>query len=60
VIQRLEIEVSQIAGTERFKTAMSNAGAEAAYMSRADWQPFIAAESQKWTEVVRVSGARAE
>jgi tripartite-type tricarboxylate transporter receptor subunit TctC len=60
VIQRLETEVSQIAGTERFKTAMSNAGAEVAYMSRADWQPFIAAESQKWTEVVRVSGARAE
>ena len=60
VIRRLEADVERICGLERFRSAMNGAGAEVAFMNRADWRGFIALESRKWTEVVRASGARAD
>lgn len=60
VVGRLEAEIASILATDEFKMAFANVGADPFAGTRATFRDFIAAETRKWAEVVRVSGARVD
>jgi tripartite-type tricarboxylate transporter receptor subunit TctC len=60
VTQRLHDEVEKALRTDKVKARYRDLGAEAPEMSQGAFDAFVRKEYDKWAEIVRVSGAKAE
>lgn len=60
IVDRLEQEINRALATESLKQAFASVGADPFPGTQASFRAFIAAETAKWADVVRKSGARVE
>ena len=60
VVQRLHDEVVTALHSDKVRARYRDLGAEAPEMSQARFDAFVRQEYDKWAEIVKVSGARAE
>jgi tripartite-type tricarboxylate transporter receptor subunit TctC len=60
IIGRLQQETAKALGTPALKERLLSQGAIPSGMSPAEFTRFIAAETKKWTQVVKVSGAKVD
>ena len=60
VVGRLQQETAKALGSPALKERLLSQGAIPSGMSPADFARFIAAETKKWAEVVRASGAKVD
>ena len=60
IINRLQQETAKALGTPALKERLLAQGAIPSGMSPAEFTRFIAAETKKWTQVVKVSGAKVD
>jgi tripartite-type tricarboxylate transporter receptor subunit TctC len=60
VIDRLNREIGAIAGSAEFRKRLESEGAEPLVMSPAEFAKFIAAETARWSRVVREAGIKPE
>lgn len=56
VIDRLDKEIARFLALDAVKKRFAHDGAEPDYLSQADLAKFVAAETAKWTRVVRAAG----
>ncbi|MBU6190437.1 MAG: tripartite tricarboxylate transporter substrate binding protein [Betaproteobacteria bacterium] len=60
VVSRLSRDVGTVVATAKVKEGLEGLGTDLMYMDTRETTAFIAAESRKWAEVVKASGARAD
>jgi tripartite-type tricarboxylate transporter receptor subunit TctC len=60
VTQRLHDEVEKALRTDKVKARYRDLGADAPEMTQPAFDAFVRKEYDKWAEVVRASGAKAE
>ena len=60
IVSRLASDLSTVVASAKVREALEGLGTDPMYMGTRDTAAFIAAESRKWAEVVRVAGARAD
>jgi len=60
IVDRLHRELSAILGSAETQKRFLDEGADVVHMSPAEFGAFIAAETAKWTRVVKEAGIRAE
>jgi tripartite-type tricarboxylate transporter receptor subunit TctC len=60
IVQKMSDAIGEIAQGEAYKEFTKSIGMEAEYLGHADWSASIQAERQRWLQVVRASGAKAE
>ena len=60
VVSRLSRDVGTVVATAKVKEGLEGLGTDLMYMDARETTAFIAAESRKWAEVVKASGARAD
>ena len=60
IADRLNAEVTKIAGRPDLKKSWNEQGAEPMIMSVAEFEKYLHADIAKWAKVVKVSGARAD
>jgi tripartite-type tricarboxylate transporter receptor subunit TctC len=60
IANRMNNELRAILGSTEIKARLFALGAEPMYMSSRDYKTFIAFETQRWTKVVKESGAKAD
>ncbi|HEX7438746.1 MAG TPA: tripartite tricarboxylate transporter substrate binding protein [Caldimonas sp.] len=60
IINRIQQEAAKALGTPALKERLLSQGAIPSGMTPAEFTRFIAAETKKWTEVVKVSGAKVD
>ncbi len=60
VVSRLSKDVGTVVATAKAKEGLEGLGTDPIYMDTRETTAFIAAESRKWAEVVKASGARAD
>ena len=60
VVSRLAKDVGTVVATAKVKEGLEGLGTDPMYMDTRETTAFIAAESRKWAEVVKASGARAD
>jgi tripartite-type tricarboxylate transporter receptor subunit TctC len=60
IINRIQQEAAKALGTPALKERLLSQGAIPSGMMPAEFTRFIAAETKKWTEVVKVSGAKVD
>jgi tripartite-type tricarboxylate transporter receptor subunit TctC len=58
VVSRLDKEIAAILGLEDVKKRLAYDGAEPDYLSQAVFAKFIAAETTKWTQVIKDAGIK--
>ena len=60
VVSRLSKDVGTVMATAKVKEGLEGLGTDLMYMDARETTAFITAESRKWAEVVKASGARAD
>jgi len=60
IIDKLNQEINTGLADPSFKARLANLGADALPMSASDFGKFIAHETEKWAEVIRTAGIKAE
>lgn len=60
VVSRLSKDVGTVVATAKVKEGLEGLGTDLMYMDTRETTAFMAAESRKWAEVVKASGARAD
>ena len=60
VVNRLSKGVGTVVATAKVKEGLEGLGTDLMYMDTRETTAFMAAESRKWAEVVKASGARAD
>lgn len=60
IVARLAGELEKVVAAPRVREGLEGLGTDPMYMAPKDTAAFISAESRKWADVVRASGARAE
>ena len=60
IINRIQQETAKALGTPAMKERLLSQGAIPSGMTPAEFTAFIAAETKKWTQVVKVSGAKVD
>ena len=60
IIDRIQQETAKALGTPALKERLLAQGAIPSGMTPAEFTRFIAAESKKWAQVVKVSGAKVD
>lgn len=60
IVQKLSDAVGEIARSEGYREFTKGIGMDADFMGHAEWSRSIAAERQRYLQVVRASGAKAE
>jgi len=60
IIEKLHATVNAGLADPKFKASLSDLGVVAASMSRAEFEKFIAAESEKWGKVVKFADIKAD
>jgi len=60
IVQKMSDAIGVVAHSQGYKDFTKSIGMEAEYMGHAEWTAGIQAERQRWLQVVRASGAKAE
>jgi tripartite-type tricarboxylate transporter receptor subunit TctC len=60
IVQKMSDAIGVVARSQGYKDFTKSIGMEAEYMGHAEWTAGIQAERQRWLQVVRSSGAKAE
>lgn len=60
VLAKLRAEVGKVIASPDIVKRLTELGSEAGTANEADVRAFLAAETKKWAEVIRISGAKAE
>ncbi len=60
IVRKLSDALSEVAGSDGYREFTKNIGMDASFMGDAEWGRTIAAERQRYLQVVRASGAKAE
>ncbi|MBM3407492.1 MAG: tripartite tricarboxylate transporter substrate binding protein [Betaproteobacteria bacterium] len=60
IVARLAKEVATVVGTPKVREGLEALGTDPMVMGTSETVAFVAAESRKWSEVIRASGARAD
>ncbi len=60
IVQKLSGEINAILATDAFKARLQGLGADTFVISPEAFGAFIAADTKKWTEVVKAAGIKAE
>jgi tripartite-type tricarboxylate transporter receptor subunit TctC len=60
IVERLNAEITKVAGRPEVKTAWNQQGAEPMMMSVSEYEKYLHADIAKWAKVVKLSGARAD
>ncbi|MGV3570648.1 MAG: Bug family tripartite tricarboxylate transporter substrate binding protein [Ramlibacter sp.] len=60
IVQKLSDAVGEVARSQGYKDFTHSIGMDAEFMGHAQWAAAIPAERQRWLQVVRASGAKAE
>jgi tripartite-type tricarboxylate transporter receptor subunit TctC len=60
IVQRLHDEIARGLQSDKVKGRYRDLGADAPVMSQPEFSAFVAKEYDKWAEIVKISGARAD
>jgi tripartite-type tricarboxylate transporter receptor subunit TctC len=60
IVQKMSGAIGEVANSQAYKDFTKSIGMEAEFLGHADWSASIQAERQRWLQVVRASGAKAE
>ncbi len=60
IVQRLNAEVNRIVQTAEVRTRMASIGFDPASGSPADLATFVRTETDKWSQIIKAAGLRAD
>ncbi len=60
IVERLNVEAAKALQSERIQSRYREMGAESPSMSQAEFKAFVDSEYDKWANIVKLSGAKAE
>jgi tripartite-type tricarboxylate transporter receptor subunit TctC len=60
IVQKMSDAIGVVARSQGYKDFTKSIGMEPDYIGHAEWTAGIQAERQRWLQVVRASGAKAE
>ena len=60
IVDKLNKEINAAISDPKLKTRLANLGAEPMSMTPAEFEKFIAVETEKWSKVVKLAGIKAD
>ena len=60
IVDKLNKEINAAIADPAMKTRLANLGAEPMLMTPAEFEKFIAVETEKWSKVVKLAGIKAD
>jgi tripartite-type tricarboxylate transporter receptor subunit TctC len=60
IVDKLNKEINAAIADHAMKTRLANLGAEPMLMTPAEFEKFIAVETEKWSKVVKLAGINAD